>query len=327
MLDEKNTPLVSIALCIYNGERFLREQLDSLVNQTYSNIEIVAVDDRSTDYSISILNEYANKHPFLRVIQNEQNLGYTKNFEKAIKLCNGEYIALCDQDDIWDLNKIELQQKTIQDNLLVYHDSKFIDENGNDMNKKMSDVLELYSGANPEIFLLSNCVSGHACFFKRELVSEILPFNPDHFHDHWIAYVATNLGSIYCIPQCLVSYRQHTTASTDILNTRTKRDKSYHENRDVAKYKRELEWLKQCRSYGKNKDQDFVNRFTTLFEKRIDSFLSIEYALTMRKHYDFLFSNQKLRKGTKTGFIYRQIWGLRAKTFWAELTGKKSKSM
>ena len=325
MSDLNDLPLVSIAICVYNGERFLREQLDSLVNQTYPNIEIVALDDRSTDASVDILNEYANKYSSFRVTQNEENLGYVKNFEKAITLCKGEFIALCDQDDIWDLEKIRLQQENIREHLLIYHDSKFIDEEGKDMNKKMSDILHLYSGDQPEIFMLSNCVSGHAIFFKRALIDEILPFPANHFHDHWMAYVATNLGSIYCIPQCLVSYRQHSTASTDILNERTTKDESYHENRYVAKYRKELDWLKQCRSYPKNKNQAFVNRFTELFEKRIDSFFAFEYAFVMKQYYDLLFSNQKLRKGTKAGFIKRQIWGLKAKTFWGDLVGKKKK--
>jgi len=322
MSDKTAKPLVSIALCVYNGEKYLREQLGSLVNQTYSNIEIVAVDDCSTDSSIKILQEFASQFPFLRIVKNEQNLGYVKNFEKAITLCNGDFIALSDQDDIWDLDKIKLQAENIKDHQLIYHDSLFIDERGKNLNKKMSDVLHLYSGDNPEIFLLSNCVSGHSCFFKKELIPEILPFHPEHFHDHWIAYVATNLGSIICLPECLVSYRQHTTASTDILNKRKALDKSYHENRDIAKFKKELKWLKLCQSYHRNKDQAFVDKFTRLFENRIDSFFSIEYALLMREHYDLLFSNQKLRKGTKKGFIKRQIWGLRSKTFWAELTRK-----
>jgi len=323
MQDTNNLPLVSIAVCVYNGERYLREQLESIVNQTYKNIEIVAVDDCSTDFSVSVLQEFASEYPFFRYVVNEENLGYVKNFEKAIRLCKGDLIALSDQDDIWHTDKIQLQTEHIKTHQLVYHDSMFMDESGKDLGKKMSDILNLYSGDDPEIFLLSNCVSGHSCFFRRELVQEILPFHPEHFHDHWIAYVATNLGSIYCIPQCLVSYRQHTGSSTDILNKKKKWDESYHENRDVAKFKRELKWLKLCRSYPHNRDQAFVDRFTKLFERRIDSFLSIEYALVMRKHYDKLFNNQKSRKGTKSGFVGRQVWGLKAKTFWADLVKKK----
>lgn len=324
MSNIEKVPLVSIALCVYNGEKYLGEQLDSLVNQTYANIEVIALDDCSTDSSVLILDDYALRYPFLHIVKNEQNLGYVKNFEKVLTRCKGEFIALSDQDDIWDLDKIRLQVENIHDHLLIYHDSLFIDENGKDLNKKMSDILKLYRGDEPKIFLLSNCVSGHACLFKRELLPEILPFHPDHFHDHWIAYVATNLGTIDFLPQCLVSYRQHTTSSTDILNKKKKWDENYHESRDKAKLERELKWLIHCMGYKKNKNQAFVNKFTRLFEKRLNSIFSFEYAWVMKKNYDLLFSNQKLRKSTKNGYIRRQVWGFKAKILWAQYFGKKS---
>ena len=95
-------PLVSIAICTYNGERFLKKQIDSLLNQGYSNIEIIAVDDRSTDRTWDMLQEYAQKDKRVQTYQNEKNLGYARNFEKAITLCKGDFIALADQDDIWE---------------------------------------------------------------------------------------------------------------------------------------------------------------------------------------------------------------------------------
>lgn len=324
MSQENNNPLVSIALCVYNGERFLMEQLDSLVAQTYSPIEIIAVDDCSKDSSVKILEEYRERFEQIRIYKNDQNLGYVKNFEKAMQLCTGDLIALCDQDDIWDVNKINLQVTYLADNQLIYHDSRFIDEQGRDMHKKMSDILHLYKGNQPEAFLLINSVSGHSIMFRRKLLAEILPLHPDFFHDHWIAYVATNNGSIDFIPLCLVDYRQHTSTSTDILNTRKKLDKTYHENRDVAKLKRELKWLKYCLSYEKNKDQAFVSRFVNLFEQRITSFFSFQYAILIGKHFDILYHNKKLHKSSRIGFIYRQMWGLKAKTIWADIFAKKS---
>jgi glycosyltransferase involved in cell wall biosynthesis len=215
-IDHTQYPLVSIALCVYNGEKYLKEQLDSLVKQTYPNIEIVVVDDGSRDRSREILREYQQQYPVFRVFENEVNLGYVKNFEKAIGLCEGEYIALCDQDDIWDLEKISKQVAGIGDSLLIYHDSAFMDEQGKPMTwkKKMSDIIHLYSGDDPKVFLYFNCVSGHSILFKRDLRDEFLPFNPDHFHDHWIAYVAANLGSIEVINETLVNYRQHTSTSS-----------------------------------------------------------------------------------------------------------------
>src|SRR5476649_2579474 len=95
-------PLVSIALCTYNGARFLSQQLDTLVNQTYRPIEIIVVDDCSTDDTFAILTEYAGRYPNFKIYRNDVKLGFTANFEKAVKLCTGDLIALCDQDDLWD---------------------------------------------------------------------------------------------------------------------------------------------------------------------------------------------------------------------------------
>ena len=87
--------LVSIALCTYNGEAYIKEQLDSLIDQTYPNCEIIIVDDCSKDGTVGILKQYADKYPQIKLHINGENLGYTKNFEKAINLCNGDYVALC----------------------------------------------------------------------------------------------------------------------------------------------------------------------------------------------------------------------------------------
>mgnify|MGYP003576945079 CR=1 FL=1 len=210
-------PLVSIALCTYNGERFLKEQLDSLINQDYPSIEIIIVDDCSTDRTLEILNQYSSQHSFIKVVQNSQNLGYKQNFEKAIALCEGDYIALSDQDDIWQPNKISLLSENIGEHILIYHDSEFIDETGLSLNKKMSDIVNLYSGKHPEAFVFFNSVSSHALMFKKELKKHLERFPKYINHDAWIGFVAANIGSLKILNLSLVKYRQHSHSSTDIL--------------------------------------------------------------------------------------------------------------
>ena len=95
-----NYPLISIAIATYNGEKYLEEQLDSIYAQTYKNIEVIVTDDCSSDKTVEILKKYYKSHG-LKYVINETNLGFVKNFEKAISLCRGDYIALSDQDDIW----------------------------------------------------------------------------------------------------------------------------------------------------------------------------------------------------------------------------------
>jgi len=232
----EQSPLVSIAVCTYNGAKFLAAQLDTLVNQTYKPIEIIVADDCSNDDTFAILTEYAAKYPQFRIYRNEKNLGFPANFEKAVKLCSGDLIALCDQDDLWDHRKIELQVDAIKDNILIYHDSEFIHEDGASMHKSMSDVMNLYRGSEPEVFLFFNCVSGHSILMKKELLNDALPLKKDYFHDWWLAYVATNAGKIDFIPQCLVKYRQHDRSDTNIL--RRKRGADSHSLSSVQKIMR-----------------------------------------------------------------------------------------
>ena len=97
---------ISIALATYNGGRFLREQLDSIYAQTWRNIEVVASDDRSSDDTVAILEEYGQSHG-LRYEINDENLGFVRNFEKILARCTGDFIALADQDDIWLPDKLE----------------------------------------------------------------------------------------------------------------------------------------------------------------------------------------------------------------------------
>ena len=322
MPENEIVPLVSIAVCVYNGERFLNEQLTSLVLQTYPNIEIIAVDDCSKDSSVQILKEYAHKYPFFRFIENEENLGYVKNFEKAISLCRGELIALSDQDDIWNLNKIQLMVEAIGDSQLIYHDSTLIDEKGKPTGKNMSDIVNLYKGDNPKTFLFFNCVSGHSCMVRKDLLPWALPFHKDYFHDQWLAYVAANVGKIEVIHESLVQYRQHGASSTDILNKRKKINKKYHENRDILKMKKELKWLKHCESYQFNKYPDFVTKLVTLFEERLEAFLSFQYSRLLDENYQYLYYIPKFKKSSQSAYVFRHVWGMKSKILWARIFGE-----
>ncbi len=102
------TPKVSIAMCTYNGQRFLAQQLQSFLDQTVQPDELVVCDDVSSDDSVAVVEAFAARAPFaVRVFRNPQNLGYIRNFEQAIAQCTGDLVFLCDQDDVWDPHKIE----------------------------------------------------------------------------------------------------------------------------------------------------------------------------------------------------------------------------
>jgi glycosyltransferase involved in cell wall biosynthesis len=300
--------LVSIALCTYNGEAYLREQLDSIVNQSYSPIELIAVDDCSSDNTLSILKEYAAKYPFIKVSVNPENLGYIKNFEKALQLCSGDFIALSDQDDIWDLQKIEKQVKAISNNLLVYHNSEFIDQNGRSLHRKMSDIMNLYRGDQPEAFLFFNCISGHSVLMRKELRDELLPFPNAYFHDWWMGYVATNLGSIDFIDETLVKYRQHQKADTNIL--KRKRDNTLRNPLSAAMiYERKMLWIKSCVDYPKNKNPEFLKNLYAEFKKNREEYISFGLAKLIYKNRNVLFSINKKNVISKINFTLKELWG------------------
>jgi len=304
-------PLVSIALCTYNGARFLSQQLDTLVNQTYQPIEIIAVDDCSTDDTFSILTEYANRYPQFKIYRNDANLGFTANFEKAVKLCTGELIALCDQDDLWDPKKIGLQANAISDHVLIYHDSEFVHEDGTPMHKKMSDLMNFYRGGDPEVFLFFNCVSGHSILMKRELVNEALPLKPGYFHDWWLAYIAANIGTIDFIPQCLVKYRQHDASDTNIL--RQKRKADTYKLSSVQKIQRIQQWLAYCAAFPKNKQQGVIDQFYKAFTERVNSYMSFSLSRLLFKYRRQIFYIRKRSKANMLNYIVGQVWGVKTK--------------
>ena len=307
----EQTPLVSIAMCTYNGAKFLAAQLDTLVTQTYKRIEIIVADDCSTDDTFSILTVYAAKYSQFRIYRNEKNLGFTANFEKAVKLCGGDLIALCDQDDLWDHKKIELQVDAIKENMLIYHDSEFIHEDGTSMHKNMSDVMNLYRGGEPEVFLFFNCVSGHSILMKKELLNDALPLKKDYFHDWWLAYVATNVGKIDFIPQCLVKYRQHDHSDTNIL--RRKRGADSHTLSSVQKIRRIQQWLSFCAGFPKNRNPEIIERFYNAFTQRVNSYLSFTLSRLLFKHRRTIFYIRKKSKLNRLNYIFGQVWGLKTK--------------
>ncbi|WP_035333323.1 glycosyltransferase family 2 protein [Dyadobacter crusticola] len=302
-------PLISVALCTFNGQRFLKEQLDSLISQSYSNIEIIIVDDCSTDLTYDILLSYSATYPIIRLHSNESRLGYNKNFEKALKLCNGEFIAICDQDDIWNKDKLEVQLKAIQTNMLVYCDSDLIDSIGKTMNRKMSGKFNFYKGSLPETFLFMNCVSGHTILMRRSLLPYALPFPSEFHYDQWLAYVACCVGSIDFVSESLVQYRIHDHNCTNLLSSA---NKCTGASRPREKILIESGWLKTC-SQIVSASQHFVTSLYLKSLERNDAFFHCSYALMIWKNRKSLLHIPKKSSVSKLFFIIKKSWGLKAK--------------
>ena len=209
MKTPSENPLISIVLATYNGEKFLAKQLDSLFSQTYQNVEIIAVDDCSTDETLNILNDYATKHDKFKVIQNERNLGYVKNFEKGFLLANGDYIAPCDQDDIWLPQKIEVLLNNINDYPIAYCNSEFIDSEDNLIGDNLGDRTNFSDFDSPLMYVIGASAPGHAMLIRKDIVMNAMPFPVLFSHDNWLGFVATFSGSLKFVDQMLVHYRRH----------------------------------------------------------------------------------------------------------------------
>lgn len=306
----ESKPLISIALCTYNGSEFLKEQLDSILAQSVSNWQIVVVDDCSQDETREILKVYAERDARFHVHYNDQNLGYNKNFEKALTLCKGEYIAICDQDDIWDKDKLKFQLEAIKENLMVYHDSMFMDRTGKSMGTKISDKFNFYRGDRPEVFLYLNCVSGHSIFMKNSVLQLALPF-PEKFHyDQWLAYIATTYGTIDFVNQPLVQYRQHGNNNTDILALHSV---SKNRNQKLEELKSESEWLQLCAEKANGKSKNFISKLHALSIQRNNSIVGISYGLAIWNHKELLLSLLKKSNRSKFFWVLRKIWGSKIK--------------
>ena len=201
-------------MATYNGERFLNQQLDSLSAQTQAPSELVVCDDRSTDRSIDIVKRFAETAPFpVRLFVNDARLGYRANFLKAASLCWADYIAFCDQDDVWLKDKLSIVTRSIQETqcTLLHHNYRLIDDNG----------ASISGEANHEF------VKRHASWrhsggltqvFHRSLMDylDLWALSVDHnvdddkmAHDQWIFFLSYVLGKTIFIDDVLVLYRQH----------------------------------------------------------------------------------------------------------------------
>ncbi len=203
-------PLVSVAVATYNGQRFLRQQLDSIYAQTYPNIEVVAIDDHSSDETVAIL-ERCRRARGLTYRINETNLGYPRNFEKAAHMCNGAYIAFSDQDDIFLPHKIETLVREIQGYSLIYSDAAIIDAAGAVLAPSYMRFVNfpMLTG-KPFRELVFRCfIRGFQVLFERELLRAAPPMPDRVTHDDWFTILAAKHGGIKYLDEPLVRYRQH----------------------------------------------------------------------------------------------------------------------
>lgn len=218
-------PLVSIILPVYNSEKHLREAIDSILNQTYTNFELIVIDDGSTDGSISIIQSYKDNRIIL--YKNSTNTGLVKTLNAALKLCSGTYIARMDGDDICLPDRISSQTDYLNNNpnvTMVDCIMEYIDENGLRLNKYNSSTI---SPQSIKYNLPYSNVLGHSSIMMRKEPYLHYGYRHTDFEDYdlWLRMVNDGLV-IHKLPQALLLYRIHFNSYTTSNNRNKKRN--YH---------------------------------------------------------------------------------------------------
>ncbi|MHB8938522.1 MAG: glycosyltransferase family 2 protein [Thiobacillus sp.] len=212
---------ISIALCTYNGEKYITEQLASYARQTQLPYELIVCDDGSTDATVDIVRQFAVSAPFpIKLYINEQNLGSTKNFEKTISLCNGDIIFLSDQDDVWREDKIASMSQIFKDHPgtgAIFSDAEVVDSKLESMGYRLWDSVgfnwiqqkRMFAGQPASVLLKKNVVTGATMAFRAKFIPDVFPIPKIWVHDGWIALFVAVFADLKFISEPLVLYRQH----------------------------------------------------------------------------------------------------------------------
>ena len=217
----EKTEKIDILLATYNGEEYIKEQIDSILNQTYSNFRLLISDDNSTDKTLEIIRDYEKKDDRIKVFENKENNGVIKNFEFLLKQVDSDLYMLSDQDDVWYENKIEETYRKLKedDADLVFTDLEVVDENLNTIYSSMNNYKGLTNKINKTIgsyklVYLYNVITGCTILSKKKFIKDILPLPNDTknlLHDMWIGLVIALKGKISYLNKTTIKYRQHGT--------------------------------------------------------------------------------------------------------------------
>lgn len=198
--------MISVCIPTYNGEKYLREQLDSILNQLGEEDEVIISDDSSKDGTISILESYQDSR--IHILRNNNFKSPTFNLENALKYAKGDYIFMADQDDIWLENKVKLMIDALQEYDLVVSDAIVINKNKDIITKSFFKQRD--SGGGYWRNLRRNSFVGCCMAFRKECLSYVLPF-PERIamHDMWIGLCVELYGQTLFLPEKLIYYRRH----------------------------------------------------------------------------------------------------------------------
>jgi glycosyltransferase involved in cell wall biosynthesis len=215
---------ISVALCTHNGEKYLREQLVSILEQSVPVSEIVLSDDASSDDTVqlarSVIAGWGDAAPTLVVLQNQPALGVSANFQQAISACTGELIVLSDQDDVWRRDKLANMVPLFEqrpDLGLLHSDARLVAGDGTpfthslleSLEMRPAEIREIREGSSFQTFIRRNLVTGTTTVIRSTLVPLAVPFPGEWVHDEWLALIAAATSRTDLVHEKLVDYRQH----------------------------------------------------------------------------------------------------------------------
>lgn len=217
-------PRIGVALCTYNGAPYLQAQLDSLLDQSRPVHEVVVGDDGSTDATLDILNAFtacaSARGIRVEIVQHPVNLGYVANFSDALRRCRSDILLLCDQDDIWDADRVAAfvhRFESEPDLMMLHSDARLVDSVGVALGGTLLEVLRVHpaeielerAGRVMDAMLVRNFITGATCALRRTLLPHALPVPPRWSHDEWLALVASLDGGLDLLARSTIDYRQH----------------------------------------------------------------------------------------------------------------------
>jgi glycosyltransferase involved in cell wall biosynthesis len=217
---------VSVAMATYNGEKYLKQQIDSILFQLSSEDELIISDDHSSDQTLVIIEKYMKEDPRVKLFMNEES-GVTSNFENAIKRTKNDIIFLSDQDDVWKPEKVETVKSYYEKNpgvQMIMSDITVVD---NELKPTIDSFYE-FRGSRSGVIknIIKNSYIGCAMSFRKELKPRILPIPRNvPMHDMWIGLVADMNKAALLIPEKLIYYRRHDATVTSVENTSSIKEK------------------------------------------------------------------------------------------------------
>lgn len=198
--------MISVCIATYNGARYIRQQLDSIMCQLSPDDEVIVSDDGSTDDTLDIVRSFRDGR--IRIVRNSGGGGFVRNFENALNHSQGDYIFLSDQDDVWFPDKVRRCMEVLERCILLNHNSILTDGEGNPSGVDFFSVHHSKGGFWQTV--IRNSYSGCCMAFRRELLKKALPFPPRvASHDIWLGLVAEKTGKTCFLSDPLLYYRRH----------------------------------------------------------------------------------------------------------------------